>query len=289
METRRIQRSGTTYYLYLPASWCREHKITTDSTVFLDRSSTGNLEVKPKKDDTTLSSLKLELTDSNHDVINKMLIATYINPVKEFGINLTEKLTPDQILGHKSLLGGLELIDFEESSITCQTALALSDPDILLDAMIKKLLRITKLMQQDSKHELINKYEEEIDKTNLLIHKSIISSLMYRKESKLRHIDLFYIGLISRSIEQIADLLIAIENDKPIIKTVERMITSLSNALEKITMENAISFVKEIGKLEKVQVKNLETYKKKKIYSVFDKIAETLCDWYITELIDEKH
>ena len=194
MESRKIQKSGTTYYLYLPASWCRQHNITTDSIVYLDKSTKGDLVVQPKKTDSNLSSLKIEITETSPEIVNKLIIAAFINPVRKFEINLKESLHPDQILKHKMLLGGLELVDFDESKIICQTSLALSDPDSLLKTMIKKILSIVSLMKRDSKHELITRYEQEVDKSNLLIQKSIITGLMYRRESKLRHIDLYYIA-----------------------------------------------------------------------------------------------
>jgi phosphate uptake regulator len=286
METRKIQKSGTTYYLYLPASWCREHKITTESIVYLDKSSKGDLVVQPKKSETSLSSLKFELNDISKEVINKIIIASYINPVKDFHISLKQSISPDQILEHKKLLGGLELVDFDENSINCQTSLSLSDPDTLLKTMIMKILSIAGLMKKDPKHELIKRYEEEIDKSNLLIHKSIITNLMYRKESKLRHIDLFYLGLISRNLEQITDILITLEDNNKLIDTIESMMKSLVKIIEHPTQSGVISFIKSVEKLGNVEVKNLETYKKKRIYSLLGHVSETLCDRLITNIVD---
>ncbi|AJF61877.1 TPA: hypothetical protein HA239_02230 [Candidatus Woesearchaeota archaeon] len=288
MDSRKIQRSGTTYYLYLPASWCREHKITTDSIVYLDKSSRGDLVVKPKKSESNLSSLSIELADSTPEVINKMIIASYINPVKEFTISLKDSISADQILQHKQLLGGLELVDFEESQITCRTSLALSDPDSLLRGVIKKVLSIAKLMKKDSGHELIKRYEEEVDKSNLLIHKAIITTLMYRHESKLRHIDLFYIGRLSRLAEQIADILISLGDNKKLVDTIERMSEMLLFTLDNLKQQNVIRFIKEAEKLDRVEVKSLETYKEKRIYSLFAHIAEVLCNWLITKKTEEK-
>jgi phosphate uptake regulator len=289
MESRKIQRSGTTNYLYLPAAWCREHKITTDSIVYLEKSSKGDLVVQPKKTESSLSSLKLDLSDNSPEVINKMIIASYINPVKEFRINLKENLTSDQILKHKQLLGGMEIVDFDESSITCQTSLALNDADLLLAGMIKKILSITKLMKKDANHELIVRYEEEIDKSNLLIHKSIITTLMYRRESKLRHIDLFYIGMISRSLEQLTDTLITLSQDTKLVDTIDIMMKSLLKLIETPTQSGVIAFIKNIEKLDNIEVNNLETYKKKRVYSLMGYISEILCDRQITELVDKSN
>ncbi len=288
MESRKIQKSGTTFYLYLPASWCREHKITTDSIVYLDKSSKGDLVVQPKKNENTLASLKFELNDTSKEVINKIIIASYINPVKEFHISLKQNISPDQILEHKKLLGGLELVDFDENSINSQTSLSLSEPDSMIKAMIMKIISITNLMQKDPKHELIRRYEEEVDKTNLLIHKAIISNLMYRKEAKLRHIDLFYIGLISRNLEQITDVLITLDADDKLITIIEPMMKLLSKVIEAQTQAGVISFTKNVEKLGNVEVKNLETYKKKRIYSLLGHISETLCDKLITDIVDKE-
>ncbi len=287
MESRKIQKSGTTYYLYLPASWCREHKITTDSIVYLEKSSKGDLVVQPRKTESSLSSLKLELSETSREVINKIIIASFINPVKEFNISLKESLKPDQILEHKKLLGGLELVDFDESSISCHTTLALSDPDILLGSMIRKITSITKLIKKDPGHELIQKYEEEIDKSNLLIFKSIIACLMYRKESKLRHVDLFYIGMISRNLEQITDILITLTKDAGLINTIDHMMGSLLKLLENRSQSRVLSFLKSIEEIESVDVTSLETYKKKRVYSHLGHIGEILSDWAITEIVDK--
>jgi phosphate uptake regulator len=288
METRKIQRSGTTYYLYLPASWCREHKITTDSLVYLEKSSKGDLSVQPKKSESSLSSLKFELNDTSKEVINKIIIASFINPVKDFHISLKQDISPDQILEHKKLLGGLELVDFDEDSINCQSSLSLGDPDIMLKTMITKILSISNLMKKDHKHELIKRYEEEIDKTNLLILKSIITNLMYRKESKLRHVDLFYIGQISRNLEQITDILITLENQNRLIEVIESMMRSLIKLLDNMNQASVINFIKNIEKLGDIEVKNLETYKKKRIYSLLGHISETMCDKLITDIIDRQ-
>ncbi len=286
MESRKIQKSGTTYYVYLPASWCREHKITTNSIVYLEKSSKGDLVIEPKKTESNLTSLKIELEETTPEVINKMIIASYINPVKEFKIILKNSLSPDQILEHKTLLGGLELVDFDEKTITCQTALALSDPDILLMGMIKKVFNIINLMKKDISHELISRYEQEVDKTNLLIQKSIITSLMYRKESKLRHVDLYYIGMISRSIERIADILITMKDQK-LVATTEKIMVLFQACMESRSNENVVKLIKYIEKLSNVDVLNLDTYKEKRVYQHFGHIGEILADWYISTTVDK--
>lgn len=290
MESRKIQKSGTTYYLYLPASWCREHKITTESVVYLDKSSKGDLMVQPKKTESNLSSLKFELAENSLEVINKMIIASYINPVREFQIKLKRPLTPDQILKHKKLLGGLELVDFDESSISCHTSLALSDPDILLNTMIKKVLSITSLMKKDPMHELIQRYEEEVDKSNVLILKSIVSSLMYRRESKLKHIEFFYIGLISRNLEQINDILITLGDDPKAIDSIDDIMKSLLKVLENRTQIEVVNFIKNIEKHDHTDSgpEDLTMYKKKRLFSNLGHIAEILADWIITESVDVK-
>jgi phosphate uptake regulator len=286
MESRKIQRSGTTHYVYLPASWCREHNITTNSTVFLERSSKGDLIIEPKKDEKSLPKLSFELHHTSPEVINKMIIASYINPVKEFKIELKKPLEPEQILEHKKLLGGLEFVDFEENEINCQTSLALNDPDSILNAMLKKILSIIKLIKNDSSHELVERYELEVDKSNLLIQKSIITSLMYRKSTKLRHVDLYYIGSISRLLERITDILISLDPNSKLINSCEKFIMHLQNVLNNLNLSTVTDFIKEIENKGQIEVTNLKTYKEKRIYALFGHVVEILGNWVITEQVD---
>ncbi|MBT3463668.1 hypothetical protein HN451_01670, partial [archaeon] len=174
MESRKIQKSGTTFYVYLPALWCREQNITTNSVVFLKQNPRGDLIIEKKKQEDDQLSLSFELKDTNHEVINKFIVASYINPVKKFEIKFNEKLNPKQILEHKKILSGLELLDFEEDKVYCQTTLSLGDPDILLFTMIRKINSMASFIKKGTTFELIERYEMEIDKCNLLVNKSII-------------------------------------------------------------------------------------------------------------------
>ncbi|MBT4351902.1 hypothetical protein HOD20_05205 [archaeon] len=286
MESRKIQKSGTTFYVYLPALWCREQNITTNSVVFLKQNPRGDLIIEKKKQEDDQLSLSFELKDTNHEVINKFIVASYINPVKKFEIKFNEKLNPKQILEHKKILSGLELLDFEEDKVYCQTTLSLGDPDILLFTMIRKINSMASFIKKGTTFELIERYEMEIDKCNLLVNKSIISSLMHKKDSKLRHVELFYIGHISKMLEQIADTLINIKKSNPVLDDILKQMKNLEIVLENLNEKSVSSYIKSISRLENVKVKDSKTFYQKRVYSVLGHIGETLADWVITKKID---
>ena len=286
MESRKIQKSGTTFYVYLPALWCREQNITTNSVVFLKQNPRGDLIIEKTKQEDDQLSLSFELKDTNHEVINKFIVASYINPVKKFEIKFNEKLNPKQILEHKKILSGLELLDFEEDKVYCQTTLSLGDPDILLFTMIRKINSMASFIKKGTTFELIERYEMEIDKCNLLVNKSIISSLMHKKDSKLRHVELFYIGHISKMLEQIADTLINIKKSNPVLDDILKQMKNLEIVLENLNEKSVSSYIKSISRLENVKVKDSKTFYQKRVYSVLGHIGETLADWVITKKID---
>jgi len=286
METRKVQRSGSTHYVYLPANWCREHNITTDSVVALEKNTRGDLMIHPKLAAKQQASLKMDLSEKSQDVINKIIIATFINPVRSFEITLPKSLSAEQILEHKKLLGGLELVDFDENKITCQTSISLRDPDLLLGNMIRKIKSIITLIKQGELPELISRYEEEIDKSNLLIHKAIISSFMYRRDSKLKHIELFYIGLISRTLEQLTDDIIRLEKTDKLLDDVFLVMKHLEETIANIAQNYVVSFIKEVSRFEKVEVTDTKTFYRERIIGLLDHIAEILSDWHITNKVD---
>ncbi|MFH0876001.1 MAG: hypothetical protein V1859_08750 [archaeon] len=287
MDTRKIQKSGSTHYVYLPATWCRNHSITTDSVVSLEKSSNGNLLIHPNEKAKQASSLKIDLTEKSQEVINKVIIATYINPIKNFEITLPKNLSANQILEHKKLLGGLELVDFEDNKIICQTTFSMRDPDLMLSNMIRKIKSIITLIKQGEIKELIDRYEEEIDKSNLIIHKATISTFMYKRESKLRHIELFYISLISRTLEQLTDDIILLDKTDTFLTDIHEFIVKLEDIHSNVEQDKVIAFIKDVAKYETVKVTNPKTYLRQRIISHLDHLAEILSDWFITNKIDE--
>ncbi|MBD3204382.1 hypothetical protein GF327_08885 [Candidatus Woesearchaeota archaeon] len=285
MDKRKIQRSGTTYYVYLPSAWCRENNITKDSVISIKKSSKGELVLFPEEIEKSDTKLKIDLSEKSIDVINKIIIASYINPLKSFEIKLDKPLSSEQVLEHKKLLGGLELVDFEDKKISCQTTVSLTSPDLILLNMIKKIINIISLIRKGDVYELIERYEEEIDKSNLLIHKVIISSFMFRKHQELRNIDLFYIGLISKTLEQLADDLIEFDKVDKFLTEISTVIKKLEKTIQNIDQKKVVSFVNEISSVAESE-KDSEHIYKKRIISQLNHICEILSNWMITNKID---
>jgi phosphate uptake regulator len=286
MDIRKMQRSGSTYYIYLPASWCKENNITTKSIVYLDKTPDGGLLVNVEKKSAELTSLSLELSDNTPSVINKMIISSYINPVRKFDIKLQTALDPDQVLDHKRIFGGLDFLEFNDKNISCNTTIMVDEPDFLLSTMIKKITSIIRLIREDSAPELVTRYEEEIDKSNLLIMKAIITSLLHKKTLKLRHIDLYYIGSLSKTLEQITDNIIRLGSDDITLEQILPVLRKLDEVLARIDQASVVSFIRQISRLERSTVTDTRTYYRASIISLLEEAGAVLSDWMITKKID---
>ena len=88
MEIRNIQRTGDMHYLYLPTAWCRGHKITSKSKVSIEYNSDGSLTISPEIIEKKPKHLKFHITEDDPDIIHKLVMASYINPVASFEINM---------------------------------------------------------------------------------------------------------------------------------------------------------------------------------------------------------
>jgi phosphate uptake regulator len=286
MDARKIQRSGTTYYLYLPAAWCREQNITTDSIVFLRKNSDGDLTIAKNKSEDKEFTLDTELKESSSEVINKFVVASYINPIRNFEIRFGKTIDTEQILHHKKMLSGIELLDFEEEKVICQSTLSNNDPEVLLSTMIRKITSMVNFIKKGTTPELIDRYEREIDKCNLLVNKAIISSLMHKRDSNLRHVELFYVGNLSRFLEELADTVNNLEKDDKVLDVVTSSMKRLESILEHLDRNAIASFIKDISKYEKIKVKDSKTYYYTRIHSILGHIGDVLADWVVTNMIE---
>ncbi|TAL47311.1 hypothetical protein EPN87_03215 [archaeon] len=283
MDLRNIQKSGNAYYMYLPAAWCRQNNITNNSHVAVDMSSEGSLTISPHADKKTAKALALTMQGSSKNVINKFVVASYLNPVRSFRMQLDKKMSSLDILDHKKLLAGVEIVEFGDDYVSCESVITVDDPDVLLKTMIRKMLSMIRIMQEGHL-ELVNRYEEEIDRSNMMITKSAISSLMFKRSSSLKHIDLFYIALLSKNLESIADNLSKLKKEKNLLNNLSELIGKLLATLESLDMKSATSFINDTYKIiNQLKRDDLQHFKVN-----LDQICEIIADWVITHEIEKQ-
>jgi phosphate uptake regulator len=291
METRKVQKSGSTFYLYLPANWCKSNGIKNDTQLSLETSSDGKLIVSSKQENENEKELSLRISEDNGKidsrVVNMFIVASYLNPIKSFKIKLGKPLSSLDILDQKRLMSNIELVEFGEDRISCESTISVDDPDILLKIMIRKMVNMTRVIQTNEAKELVDHYEEEIDRSNTLIQKAAISSLMFKRSSKLRHIELFYIAILSKNLEGLADQLFSStgnRNSKKIAKEVQNILLNILKCIDTLDYGSASSFVNDVLKsTDKMTEKDSCTVR---IKALLHHISETLIDWTVTKEVD---
>ncbi|MBD3314127.1 hypothetical protein GF345_06810 [Candidatus Woesearchaeota archaeon] len=291
MDVRKVQKTGDMNYLYLPTSWCKEYGIASGSTVSLTRGVGGSLIVTPRLLKKNPKHVELNIIGDNMEVINKIVMACYINPADSFKINLEKPLNYRELLDQKRLVN-VELIEVENKgkTITCESSVSVGEPDMLLRTMVNKIKNMLVVMTQNPNQDLVQKYEEEIDRNRIMVDKSVISSMMYKTETKLKTVDLFYTALIAKDIERLADHIILIEEkEKKFIGDVLDVVRSLKDVIESATdhsknldYKSAIKFSKTAVGLKDVEIKGIESYHKLRIKHYLINISEVLLDWAVT-------
>ncbi|MBI2550332.1 hypothetical protein HYV83_04095 [Candidatus Woesearchaeota archaeon] len=293
METRKVQRSGNTFYLYLPASWCKANRIGNDSQLILDMSSEGNLVVStnPQSGEEKQLTLSFPENDGKLDtrLVNMFIVASYLNPVRSFKIKLNKPISSLEILDQKRLMSSIEFVEFGDDAISCESTVSVEDPDIILKTMIRKVINMTRVMQTNEAKELVYRYEEEIDRSNTLVQKSAISSLMFKRPSKLRHIELFYIALLSKGLEGLADQLIlspGTKQGKAIISQIQALLLNLLKCMESLDYRTVSSFAEEVLSV-------MDSFDEKDSYAarvkvLLQQLSETLIDWAVTSEVESK-
>ncbi|MBI3037351.1 hypothetical protein HYY73_06420 [Candidatus Woesearchaeota archaeon] len=292
MEVRKVQRSGSTFYLYLPASWCKANLIGNDSQLILDMSSEGNLVVSTNPQSGEEKQLMLSFSENggklDSRLINMFIVASYLNPVRSFKIKLNKPISSLDILDQKRMMSSIELVEFGEDFISCESTVSVEDPDIILKTMIRKVINMTRVMQTNEAKELVQRYEEEIDRSNTLIQKSAISSLMFKRSSKLRHIELFYTAMLSKSLEGLADHLILLtsKQTRSLAEPVHALLFSLLKCLDALDYRSAAAFATEVlSAADRFDDKDIHAHR---IKALLQQLSETLIDWAVTNEVESK-
>ena len=290
MDIRSIQRTGDMRYVYLPTKWCKEHKIGAGSKVMLEEKDDGSLVVLPELREKKLKRLVLNTDEEDFDIIQKLIVSCYINPAESFKINLKKTIDPVKLLNNKGLTS-LELVEIDKNQVICDSALAVSDPESLLRTSIRKIKNMLVVMMKNYHAELIARYEDEIDRNKLLINKAVVSALTYNIPSKLKTIDLYYIGLVSTYLERMVDHLIGLKKTERqflehVFKAVDKLQHIFEN-LEQLDYHKAIEFLRVLRKMKDIEIKDVGTYQKRRIKKYLINVGEVLLDWAITNELEK--
>jgi phosphate uptake regulator len=297
MEIRKVQKTGDMHYIYLPTNWCKKHKISSNSKLNIEQDSSGRLilcqiEGVKKKD----NKINIAVSESDEDIIHKLIMACYVNPLNSFKITLEKEINYTKLLNQKKIIS-LESVEIDKNVISSDSSVILTDPDLLLITMVKKIKNLLLVMIRDYDKELIARYEEEIDRSKMLIEKSIISYLTLNLPLKLKTIELYYISLISRDLERIVDHMIRLEqNDVDYLEQAVSSIDILREIMETLNAgkdrfdyKKALELVKEVNRIKQVQIKDVKHYDKRRIKGLLSNVAEIVLDWAITSEIEKSY
>ncbi len=285
MEIRNIQRTGDMHYLYLPTSWCRQHNITSNSKVGVEQSSEGSLIISPQIVERKPKHLKINIPEYDDEVVPKLIVACYINPAGSFEINLDKEMDSTKLLNQKQIIS-LESVEVDKKQITCEGSISISDPDSLLKTMLRKIKNMIIVMQKNYNKEMIHRYEDEIDRSKMLIDKSIISSLAFGKPTKLKTINLYYTSLISKDLERMVDHIIKIPSSESeflaqILEAIDNLHSVVADT-SSLEHKKAVQFIKKLSKIKKSEVDNVKAYDKERVRRILIGISEVVTDWAIT-------
>ncbi|HII16725.1 TPA: hypothetical protein HA361_02305 [Candidatus Woesearchaeota archaeon] len=291
MNVRNVQRTGSMFYIYLPTGWCRKYRILAASKVAMETNNDGSLTIIPEVKERVQKRISIAIDEKNEDVLIMLIMACFINPVHSFRIELKGDVDITRILDRKNFVAGFEFVDLDRNVVTYQAAITVNDPDLLLRSMAKRLRGMIEIALTGTAPEAIAKYEEEIDRSKLLINKAVLAGLTHHDQARLRPIELHYVSLISVYLERIADVIIRMKpSEQPYLKMVLEVVELIRAALDDaggISYASAIDIAKKALKLKEKKMESIAAYNIALIRNNLINVSEILLDWSMTLQMDE--
>lgn len=279
------------HYVYLPTSWCKKYKVDSETKVSLTVNNDCSISISPYIKEPEKKSISLSLPEATPNVLIKLIMACYINPTRSFNIRLEKETDLSKILDKKSSISALEFVELDGNSISHESSIYIKDPHSLLKTMVKKIKNLINVMIGNYDAELINKYEEEIDRSKLLITKSVTSSLVLNEPTELKTVELHYIALLTQDLERMVDSLIFVEKKESVFlrKTLQVIgdIWEILDSLDKLNFAKVIELEKDISLLKTPEVENLQTYGLRRIKRHLSNILEVFFDWAVTKEVEK--
>ncbi len=296
MDIRNVQKTGNMHYVYLPTAWCRKYTIKSGSKVTVINNNDGSISIFPHITEKKLNHIDIELAEDDQSIINKMMVAAYINPTSSFKISLTKPVDIQKLLDQKKLIS-LEMVEFDGKHISCESSIAVEDPLSLLRTMVRKAKNMVSVMKKTNDKQLLEIYEDEIDRSKFLIEKSVISRLTFNEATTIKTVYLHYTALISKDLEKAVDQIPFVgRNDRQFLNSFEDSLSMLLQILEKVVSVNStelsykdtIAFTKKVDSIRAGPTTSMHSYNKFLVKQLLSNISEVLFDWSVSCLAESK-
>jgi len=215
--TRRILEISGTYYVSLPKSWIRFHKLKRGDIVFIKMSEEGSLEISPREEGEkeVIKSIRIQLDD----YIDRRILAAYLSGYDIIDAVTTGRVSKrhrDMIEDMSSKLIGLEIVEETQNRITLQS---FSKGPVEIWSIVKRMSDIAKSMYSDSLLALskndtelassVIKRDDNVDRLYFFLVRIIRSNLSsirrLLREGKFSALELLDYRLLAKALEQIAD------------------------------------------------------------------------------------
>lgn len=275
-EARKILEISGTYYISLPRSWIRFHKLKKGDTVFISITDEGTLEISPReiKEVEKIRSIEIPLDD----YIDRRILAAYLG-----GYDIIEAVTLGKIsdkhrkviekIVHKLI--GLVVVEESQNRIVLQS---FSKGVGEIWSVIKRMSDIAKSMYVDSIIALMNndvelaesviKRDDNVDRlyffTVRMIRSNLSSLRKLLKEKKMSALELLDYRLLAKAIEQIADH----------GETLARDVLSLLKSDYMVSEDICEEFYDIVRNLRSAQDKVLNAYKSRSLIEAVEVVKD---------------
>lgn len=297
MKLRNVQKTGNMHYIYLPSKWCRQKNITLGSRLEVDVDSSGNL-VLSTKAKSVEKNIKVTLNEDDLDIISKVVMGCFLNPVSSFEVNITGRVKHKDLMNCRSLLSTTMIEIDDDNNLYSEPIVTIDNPLSVFLLMVNKAKTLVKIMRDDYDERLVEQYEEEIDWSNTMINKAVIASFMHKRDAKRKLVELHYLSLISNYLERTIDRVVTIGKDGEIDTKEKRFLLDIYRILENLyalakavqnddyemfNYKEAVLFAKKVKSLKIDREIFAEMLVKKSLRYC----SEVLIDWAITNQLEQ--
>lgn len=288
--TRRILEISGTYYISLPKSWVRFHKLRRGDIVFVRMSEEGTIEISPReeKEEEIVKSVEVQLDD----YVDRRILAAYLSGYDVIDAVTTGRVTKKQREMIENVTGkliGLEIVEETQNRVTLQS---FSKGPIEIWSIIKRMNDIAKSMYSDSllalfknDTELANsviKRDDNVDRLYFFLVRIIRSNLSsprkLLKEKKFNALELLDYRLLAKALEQVAD------HSEGVAKAV-LMILGKGILFSKDINDCLLEISKD---LRKAQDKVLEAYRTKNLIEAVEVVKDARLIYERLEGVEER-
>ncbi len=288
MTVHKLQKSGRSFYVYMPTDWVLSNNLIRGSEVNINRFN-NSIIINPSSINRSKRVITVSLKDNNINSLINIITRLFVAGFDEFTVKFNNQLSSDSLTELRSAINhlGLNMIDISSNSISLNVNLSINDLHKFISDLLYKSLNVVRMISNDTNNDMINHQITSFYYYRFMVLRSLYRFQLGIEQISIKPYEVNFLRTLAVNLTRLLVHLVKV-NDESFINDVKHFLEKLNVVFDKPNLDklNELLVLSDKLKIDENKVKSNEDYRKRRVNRCVEDIVRFFISDYLVSVSD---